>query len=373
MLKFRNTENMDEVAVTVSTETFFRIALLTLVLIVLVLAVKKAEHELLLIFSAFFLTIALNAPVFWISRHLPGKRKGSRSLATSISFLFVVIVLGGFIALVVPSLIKQTDNLIKAAPHLIQQFHSQNSPAGEFIRNHHLQHQLNTLSTQLSDRLKNLSGTAFSTAKHVGDSIFSLITILVLTFMMLVEGPRWIRFSKEIVPKRHHKVAARLTHDMYRVIRGYVNGQVLLAALASLVIMPAVLLLHINYAAGILVVIFICGLIPLIGHSLGAVIVTTVALFHSLTAALIILAYYLVYMFIEAYIIQPKIQANNTNMSPLLVFMSVVIGVSFGGLFGGLVAIPVAGCLRIVLLEYLRSEKIIDTPKFDQVTTLDTK
>jgi predicted PurR-regulated permease PerM len=94
-----------------------------------------------------------------------------------------------------------------------------------------------------------------------------------------------------------------------------------------------------------------------------------VALFHSTSAAVIILIYYLLYQQIETYLIQPRIQANSTNMSPLLVFMSVIVGVSFGGLFGGLVAIPVAGCLRIGLLEYLRTQKIIDTPQFDDVTT----
>jgi predicted PurR-regulated permease PerM len=351
MLKFRSSEEPKEIAVTVSSETFFRLAALTIGLIVLILALRKAEHALLLIFIAFFLTIALNAPVFWISRHLPGKRKGSRSIATTLSFLIVIIILGGFIAMVVPSLVKQTDNLIKAAPHLIKEIHSQHSSLGQFIRKHHLQKQLSDFSSQLSDRLHNVSGTAFSTAKHVGDSVFDILTIIVFTFMMLVEAPGWTRFFRDVTPRRHHAVVDRLSHDMYRVIRGYVNGQVFLAALASAVIMPAVLVLHISYAAAILVIIFICGLIPLIGHTIGAVIITTVALFHSLTAAIIILAYYLVYMFVEAYIIQPKIQANNTNMPPLLVFMSVVIGISFGGIFGGLLAIPIAGCLRIAVLE----------------------
>ena len=76
----------------------------------------------------------------------------------------------------------------------------------------------------------------------------------------------------------------------------------------------------------------------------------------------LVLAYYILYQQIENIFIQPRIQANSTNMSPLLVFTSVVIGVSFGGLFGGLVAIPVAGCLRILVLEYLRSQKILDKP-----------
>lgn len=361
-------EDVPEIALTVSFHTYLRLALLVVSTIILLAALHKAAHALLLIFVAFFLALALNGPVYWLGRHIPGKRRGSRAIATSLSFLLVILVLGGFIASISPPLVRQTESLINSAPRLIQELHSQNSDAGRIIRHYHLQKQVNTLSSQLSSRLKNIGGTAFSTAQRVGTSFFSLLTILVLAFMMLVEGPRWVAFFRDVVPDKHHSMADRIMADMYQVIRGFVNGQVLLAALASVLIMPAVLLLHIGYPAAIMVVIFICGLIPLVGHTIGAIIVTTVALFHSTSAAVIILAYYILYQQIENYLIQPRIQANSTNMSPLLVFMSVVVGVSFGGLFGGLVAIPVAGCLRIGILEYLRSQGIIDDPHFALAT-----
>ncbi len=373
MFRVRQSDDKPELAVTVSNGTFVRIAILSVGLALLLLFVRKAEHALLLIFSAFFLTLALNAPVYWLSKRIPGKRRGSRALATTLSFLVVIVLLGLFIASVVPPLVRQTDNLINAAPHLVRDFRDQNSPVGKIIRKYHLQKEVGTLSTQLADRLKNSGGTALLSVEHVGSSIFSLLTILVLTFMMLVEGPRWMGFMREIIPDRHHKVVDRLTGEMYQVVKGYVNGQVTLAALASVLIIPAVLLLHIGYPAALLVVIFVCGLIPLFGHTIGAVLVTLVALFHSTSSAAIILIYYILYQQIETYLIQPKIQANSTNMSPLLVFMSVIVGVSFGGIFGGLVAIPVAGCLRIALLEYLRSHKIINDPEFARVTSTGTK
>src|SRR5689334_1133500 len=119
-----------EVAVTVTTETFFRLAALTVGTITLLWAARKASHALLLIFIAFFLALALNAPVHWLSERLPGKRRGSRALATSLSFLIVVLLLGGFIASIVPPLVKQTENFVQAAPRLIQDFRSQDSPTG---------------------------------------------------------------------------------------------------------------------------------------------------------------------------------------------------------------------------------------------------
>lgn len=373
MFKLRRPDDLEEVSVTVSTETFVRLAVMTVIIVVLVFSAIKVEHALILILVSFFLALALNAPVYRLSRLLPGKRKGSRAIATSISYLVIVLIIGGFAAIIVPPLVHQTDNLIKAAPHLVKEFREQNSPIGKFIRAHHLQGQVNDVSTQLSNRLQHISGTAFSTFKRVTDSIFSVVSILVLTFMMLVEGPRWARFFADVVPDKHHDMAARLARDMYKVIRGYVNGQVVLAFLAAALIMPAVLLLHIGYPVGIMVIIFICGLVPLVGHTIGAVIVTAIALIHSTSAAIIILAYYLLYMQIEAYIISPKIQANATNMSPLLVFMSLLIGLSFGGIVGGLIAIPIAGCLRIALLEYLYSKHIIGGHRLKEAITPDTK
>jgi predicted PurR-regulated permease PerM len=144
-----------------------------------------------------------------------------------------------------------------------------------------------------------------------------VLTILVLTFMMLVEGPRWMRFFRDLIPDEHHARADRLALDMYKVVKGYVNGQVVLAVIASCMLLPALIILHISYPAALVVVVFICGLIPLIGHTIGAVIVTSVALFHSPIAAISVLAYYILYQQIENYIIQPRIQANSTNMSPL--------------------------------------------------------
>jgi predicted PurR-regulated permease PerM len=196
MLHFRKDEDVPEVSLTIAFRTYVRLTVLIIATILLLSAAHKASHALLLIFTAFFLTLALNAPVYWLSRHLPGKRKGSRSLATTLSFLLVIILLGAFIASIVPPLVRQTENLVHAAPQLISDYHSQNSEIGRIIRRYHLEKQVNEVANQLEQRLKNGGGAAFSTAQKIGSSFFSLLTILVLTFMMLVEGPRWIAFMR---------------------------------------------------------------------------------------------------------------------------------------------------------------------------------
>lgn len=349
----------------ISTATFFKTLLLVVGTVLLLAVLKQTAHALFILFVAFFFALALNAPVAFLARRIPGRARGSRAWATSLAFLIVVLLLGGFIASFVPPLTHQTQNLIDAAPGLLDDVRSQQGTVGELIRRYHLEDQVNSLSKQLGDRAQDGAGAAFTTVQKAGSSAVTLLTVLVLTFMMLVEGPRRIEFLRELVPGKHKRVVERATGNMYRVVKGFVNGQVILAALAALLITPALFVLGISYPVGLAVIIFICGLIPMIGHTIGAIIVTLVALFTSPTAAIIILIYYITYQQLENIFIQPRIQANSTDMSPLLVFASVVVGLSFGGLLGGLLAIPVAGCLRILALEYLASRKLINAPVVD--------
>src|SRR4051812_38516965 len=90
------------IEVTVSTRTIVRVLVLIIASILFVTAVRRASHPLTLIFVAFFLALALNAPVHWIASHLPGKRKGNRTVATGVSFLVVIALLAAFIASLVP-------------------------------------------------------------------------------------------------------------------------------------------------------------------------------------------------------------------------------------------------------------------------------
>lgn len=352
---FGSDEKHKTFEVTVSNRTVFRVLLATIVSILLFSAIHKASHALVLIGTALFLALALNGPVHWLAVRIPGKRKGSRSIATAASFLLVIGVLLAFLISIVPPLVSQTSTFLDAVPALVQDARNENSGLGKFVRRYHLEDQTEKLSAQLSDRIGNLTGTALTTFTRLTSSLFSVLTILVLAFMMLVEGPRWIAFIRSQFPERHRKHADKLAGDMYNVIRGYVNGQVTLAALAALLIVVPLFVLNVSYPVALMVIVFICGLIPLVGHTLGAIIVSTVALFHSTTAAIIILIYYITYQQIENYAVQPKIQSKGTNLTPLTVFASVLIGVSFGGLFAGLVAIPIAGCLRVLLVDWLQT------------------
>lgn len=364
MFTLRKDKASQEVAITVSNRTLFRIFAVTFAFLLLLAAIRQASSALVLIFTAFFLALALNAPVQWVAQHLPGKRRGSRSLATLVSVLLVFAVLITFIASIVPPFVRQIGSLVETAPSLVDDLRNENTEIGGLIKRYNLQGQVDSFSDDLTNRLQDIASSSASILASIGSSTFALLTVLVLTFMMLVEGPRWVRIGEQLVPDHRREHVRDLTRAMYKVVKGYVNGQVTLAAIAAVLILPVLFIVDVGYPIALMVVVFICGLIPMVGHLIGATIVTAVALFTSPVSAAIILAYYILYQQIENYLIQPKVQANSTNMSPLLVFIAVVLGVNFGGLLGGLVAIPLMGCLRIVVLDQLTRRNILESRSY---------
>lgn len=355
------TSGDSKVEITISNRTILRVVGMTVLAIIGFIMIRKSASTLTLIGTAIFLALALNAPVHWLASKLPdGKgNKDRRKLATAVSITVIVVALFAFMAAVIPPVTKQSASFIKTVPSLVREINDENTAIGSFVQRYHLQTQIDKFSKQISDRIGDIGSSAVTTVSKIGSSIFATLAVIVLTVMMLFEGPQWVALGYKIIPERKRAHAKTLADKMLQVVQGYVNGQVTLALIASALIVPVLFIAGVSYPFALMVVVFVCGLIPMVGHTIGAIICTIVALFTSLPAALIVLSYYILYQQIENYTLQPKIQANSTNMSPLLVFIAVLLGASFGGLLGALVSIPIMGCLRILVVDYLERRDIL--------------
>lgn len=369
MLGLFKTKN-SAVEITVSNRTVIRVVLLVIAAAVVFGAVQKASHAITLIIISIFLTMAFNAPVQWLAQRMPGKWQGNRTLGIAFSFLVVILILGGFVASIAPPLAEQTGNFLEAAPSLIEDVRRDDSTLGKFVRDNNLEDQVDKISSQLSERLGSFTDSFVNAIARITSSFFAVLTVLVLTVMMLTEGHNWLDLGKRLTPTEHRPRVKRLSSDIYQVIKGYVNGQLFLASMAAVFILVPLLILDVGYPIALMVVVFTAGLIPMVGHYIGATIVTLVALFNSPVDAAVIFVYYIIYQQIENYILQPRIQSSSTNLSPLLVFVAVIIGVSFSGLLGGLLAIPVAGSLRVLVLDYLETRKLLSPAEAKEVATV---
>jgi len=345
-----------DTTISISTETIVKAIVITVVALLVLHFVGNVAHQLTLIGVAAFLALALNPAVTWLTNKLPSR---SRPLATGVAYLVVLAILATFLALVVPPLVRQTSDFVHDIPSTVEDLKTQDSAVGRTVRRYNLDDQIDNISHDFSNRFgSNISGPLFSTASRVGGTLVSIITVLVLTFMMLVEGPVWFDRFLSLQPgdKRRHR--KEIAHRMYRVVTGYVNGQVIIAAIAatfalvSLLIASTIFDVSINTVA-MAGIIFFFGLIPMFGNILGATIVILFCLFSSLPLAAVMAVYFLIYQQIENVTLQPYIQARSNQLTPLTVFVAALLGVGLGGILGALAAIPIAGCIKILLEDYL--------------------
>ena len=351
---FSRSSHVQEVSLTISARTFIKVVLLVVATMLLLSVLRNTTYALTLIVIALILALALNGPVSLVARHLPGRLRNSRSSATALAFLIVIAILAAFLISVVPPTVRQIEAFISTAPDTLQHLRVQYANVNDVIVRYHLQGQVDELSNEVTGRLRSSTAGAFTAITSLLNSFISVMTVLVLTFMMLVEGPQWIKLFEDLTPHAHREHVRQLRHDMYRAVRGYVNGQVTLALIASVLVLPGLLIFHVGYPFALMALVFVAGLVPMVGHTIAALIIAFIALFHSPLSAIGILIYYFLYQQVENYLIQPRLQASVTNLSPLLVLISLVVGVSFAGLLGGLVAIPLAACLRVWMLDYIR-------------------
>lgn len=319
--------------------------------------VSDISHALELIIISIFLAVGLSPAVNWIVRKL--KLKG-RATATLIAYVTVLTVLGVLILNVVPPLVKQTVVFVQNSPKALSDLRTGSSPAAKFVQNYKLQDDIESLSHEVARRTEDIQQPVVATAGKVGSAFISIITILVLTFMLLVEGPSWIKRYFYYLPKTkrdHHK---KLLTRMYLIVTGYVNGQLLIAlisslcALLALVIATTVLEVSLNVVA-LAGIVFITSLIPMIGAIIGGILVILSCLFVSAPLAVIMAIYLILYQQLENTTLQPYIQARSNELTPLLVFVAALIGANFAGLLGVVLAIPAAGCVRILAQDFLES------------------
>lgn len=349
----------------ITTATFIRFWLVMVGFLGSLLILYLTRDALILVAISIFLALALNPPVTAIANKLPGN---SRVGATAIAYVIVVAALGLFIITVIPTVAEQFAKFVKTLPGLLQTFTDQSHWISDIIERYSLQGQVNdTLAgfqRQAGDIAQNIGGSFINSIGSLVQVFISGLLVLVMTFLMLIEGPAWTKRAWSLYKnKRKREHHHELVSKMYRVVTGYVNGQVFISAISSVcslvvvIILGAVFDIPGNLAVPIAVIVFITGLIPMFGATIGAIIAGLLLATNDIGAAIIFLIYFFVYQQVENNFISPVVQSKSVEISALTVLVALTIGLSMFGLLGGLISIPVAGCIRVLVLDYLERHK----------------
>lgn len=349
-----------KVKIEIDTKTFVRFWLVVIGFAFAILAIYSARTALVILGVSFFLALALNAPVTRLAKYLPGK---SRIGGTAIAYVVVVALLGAFMVLVVPPIVQQTAKFAQTVPSLVEDASNQSKGLGEFVEKYHLQKQVDEAVESAQD---NASKWAGSLGKNLASGIGSLLgvivssfLVLVLSFLMLVEGPLWLKriwsLYTDTERMQYHR---KLTGRMYNVVTGYVTGQLSVSAIGGVLSGLGVFALSFffdvpaNLTLPTIAICFTLSLIPMFGASIAGVLVSLLLLVNDPTAAVIFAIYFIVYQQIENNFISPVIQAKTVKLSALVVLASVTVGLYVFGLAGGIISIPIAGCIKVLLEDY---------------------
>ena len=354
-----------KVKIQIDTQTFVRFWLVVIGFALAGYALYSARTGIIILGSALFLALALNGSVSRLAHYLPGN---SRIFSTAISYVVVVAVLGSFIFLATPPIVEQTAKFAQTVPSLVDTARKQSAGLNEFITTYNLQSQVDNVVRSVED-------SASSWATSVGSSLVSgigsffaflaaLFLTLVLSFLMLIEGPQWMqRIWGLYRDKEQMEYHRRITDRAVKVVSSYINGQLTVSGLGAVFAGLTVFILSLfapvpaNLAIPTAAVTFILSLIPMFGSTIAGALITVVLLLNSPGAAIIYVVFFIVYQQIENNFISPSIQSRQIDLSPLAVLASVTVGLYLFGLAGGIISIPIAGIIKVLIEENLARSK----------------
>lgn len=353
-----------------STKTFIKFWLVPVGIVLLFMFLAAARQGIILIGISIFLALALRPLVRRVNNFFHkrfGDEKKFHTLSAILSYLIVVVVIGGIVGIVGPVVVSETTHFIQHFPETFEKTVGGWEGVNNFGRSigiDNLQGQIDNSLESLSKQLSSLIGPDLVTGvTGVADGITKVILTLVLTLLFLLDGPRllqgfWRIVSADEDNQKMVEVAKRIAQKWSDVVSIYVSRQAMIAVLDGLAscLIVFCLSLFTDISSGLAIpmglITMVLYMIPMFGQFIGGTLVTLILLFTNPLAALIFAVIYIIYAQIENNVLSPKIQGNALRLPAVVILCAVIVGMYMAGLLGALIAIPIAGWIRVLIEEY---------------------
>jgi len=291
-----------------------------------------------------------------------------RGLAIALVYLGLLLVPVLLIALIVPPLITEANNFADNVPRYaddVTEYVQKNKRLREINEDYDITSKLEEEASKLPSRLGGAAGTLRDIGFGIVNSLFALLTILVMTAFLLGSGRRWTDAFINSRPAHQRERLRRSRDNMASAVGGYMAGALTIAMIAGIATYIVLLILGVPFRGPLAVIAGLFSLIPLVGATVAAVLIGIVTLFEDFPTATIIWAIWaVVYQQLENHLIQPQIQKRTLNVHPFLTIVAVLFGGTLLGVMGAIVAIPVAASIQILLREYVDLRTLsIKTPE----------
>ena len=336
-------------------------AVLTVVVVVFALwLIYLLRQPLTWIFIAAFITVALSGPINFLSRRM------RRGFAVAIVYVCLILAPFALIALLVPPIVEQANNLVQNLPEYaedVTRFVNENDRLRQLQDDYDITGKLEEEAAKLPGRLGEAAGVLSDIGFGLVNSVFATVTILVLSLFMGSSGRRFLDTWARRYPPDREAWMRNLFERIGNAIGNYMAGALLQATIAGVTSYLMLLILGIDYALPLAVIVFVLDLLPLVGATLGAIAVGIVTLFSDFPVDTLIWAVFaIIYQQVENNIIQPRIQSRALQLDPLVVLIAVLFGSALAGVLGALLAIPVAASIQITIHEYLALRRADGAP-----------
>ena len=327
--------------------------------VVMIEIVQAARGILIWIFVAIFLALALNPAVEALQR----RGVARRGFAVAIVFVGAILAVAALGATIIPTIVAQVNDFVDAVPDYVEDLTAGRGRLGFLEREYQITERVReALSEGGASKLLGVSGTALAVTKGVVTAVVATVTIAFLTLFMLLEGPAWVERLYALLPEEQQPRWRKVGNDIYRTIGGYVTGNLTISLIAGVVSTVVLLAVGVPYAVALGLLVAILDLIPLAGATIAAILVTTVAFLDATTSGVIVLVFFVVYQQLENHVLQPVVYGRTVQLSPLAVLIAVLIGAELAGVIGALAAIPVAGAVQVLLVDWLAYRRARGTP-----------
>lgn len=283
------------------------------------------------------------------------ERKGlKRPLGIGVVFGGFVLLVATLLAIIIPMLTNQISQLVRSAPALFLDITHQdwfidvNTRFGQFVD---LDGLLKTGQDLVSnpENWASVAGGVWQAGVGIANGLTAALIVLILSLYFLSALKTIKRAFYMLVPRSGRAKVMDITEQVTKSVGGYVNGMVVLAFINAVLGFIMMSIVGVPFAGLVAVGVFLLALIPLIGSVLATVLVGFVALFDSPMTAVIAVAYYLIYMQIESYLLTPRIMNRVVSVPGALVVIGALAGGTLLGLLGALISIPVTAMVLMII------------------------
>jgi predicted PurR-regulated permease PerM len=299
-----------------------------------------------MVVAAFF-AAALYPTAAWVQRQVLGDRW--RALATFVVFLVVFLGLGGLVTAFAIPLVREGTKFAEQLPELIDEARAGQGPVGRLLERTHALEWVENNQDRIDSFVNGLTAPAAGVLRGVATGIAGAVTIFVLAYLMVLEGPKVVDGAIRVFPPATGARIRRVGADCARTVTGYISGNLLISVVCGGLTYVVLLILGIPFAGLIALFVGLADLVPLVGATIGGAVAVIAGFLHSTTAGIVVLVFFVLYQQLENHVLQPLIFARTVKLNPLTVIVAILLGVELLGVLGALLAIPTAGMIQVIL------------------------